>query len=216
MTDPIKILIAEDHRLFREGLVNLLGESPEIDVIDQAEDGMEVINKVEALMPDIILMDISMPGLNGIEATSILKKKYPGIKIIILSMHSEQSYVEQALKEGAMGYLIKDSTYDQLIHAIRIVYSGGKFLSNEITETLISDYLYKKKHIPISNSDLSERQVEVLQLIADGTSTREISEMLFISMKTVGTHKQKILEKLNFKTNADLVKYALRHGLTTL
>jgi len=213
---PIKILIADDHQLFREGLANLLIKAQDIEILGQAEDGHDVVQKADLLKPDIILMDISMPGFNGVEATSILKKTHPEIKIIALSMHADNQYVKQILSQGAMGYLVKSCTYDQLIHAIKLVYTGKKYLSEEITETLIDDYLEVKKDTPVSDPDLTKREVQVLHLIAKGVPTREISEMLFISIKTVGSHKQKILEKLNLKTNADLIKYAIKKGMTSI
>jgi len=212
----IKILIADDHQLFREGLVNLLAQAADIEILGQAENGNEVIQKAELLKPDIILMDISMPGLNGVEATGILKRTQPAIKIIALSMHSETQFVKQMLSQGAMGYLIKNCTYDQLIHAINMVYSGKKYLSEEVTESLIDDYLEIKKSPPFPDPILTKREIEVLNLIAKGITTKRISEMLFISIKTVGSHKQKILEKLNLKTNADLIKFAIKKGMTSI
>lgn len=213
---PIKILIADDHRLFREGLVNLLSQAPDIQVLGQSEDGQDIIQKAELLKPDIILMDITMPGLNGVEATGILKRTHPEIKIIALSMHSDNQYIKQILSQGAVGYLVKNCTYDQLIHAINLVYSGKKYLCEEIAETLIGDYLEIKKDNLLSDPNLTKRELEVLNLIAKGIPTREISEMLFISIKTVGSHKQKILEKLNLRTNADLIKYAIKKGMTSI
>ena len=213
---PIKILIADDHRLFREGLVNLLGESEEIEIVGQAENGREVIQLAESLKPDIILMDITMPELSGIEATSILKRTCPDINIIALSMHSDQQYIKQALMEGAMGYLYKNCTYNQLIFAIKQVYSGKKYLSDEITESLISDYIEPDKKPTAATIHLTKREHEVLKLIAEGVPTKDISKKLFISIKTVGSHKQKLLEKLELKSNADLIKYALRNGIISL
>ena len=161
---PIKILIADDHQLFREGLANLLIKAQDIEILGQAEDGHDVVQKADLLKPDIILMDISMPGFNGVEATSILKKTHPEIKIIALSMHADNQYVKQILSQGAMGYLVKSCTYDQLIHAIKLVYTGKKYLSEEITETLIDDYLEVKKDTPVSDPDLTKREVQVLHL----------------------------------------------------
>jgi DNA-binding NarL/FixJ family response regulator len=213
---PIKILIADDHKLFREGLVNLLAESKDIVIVGEAEDGRQVIQKTELLKPDIVLLDIAMPKLNGIEATAILKSKNPDLKIIVLSMYSDRQFVKQALEGGAMGYMCKNCTYEQLIHAINLVNSGKKYLSDDITEILINDYIDPVKSTLDANPELSERELEVLVFIAEGLSTKEISDKLFISVKTIGTHKQKILEKLELKTNADIIKYAIKNGLSSL
>ena len=212
----IKILIADDHQLFREGLVNLLSDSSEIEIIAQAEDGKETIEKARKLNPDIVIMDIGMPVINGIEATGILQKELPDIKVIALTMHSDKHYVKGMLEAGACGYLFKNCTYDQLIEAINTVYAGKKYLSDIITEVIIQDYMGKEENIPNDDPDLTERESEILKLFAEGKQTREISELLFVSVKTVGTHKQHILEKLNLKTITDLIKYALKKGIISL
>ena len=210
----IKVLIADDHQLFREGLVNLLFSAPDIEVIAQAEDG--AIEKAKHFKPDVILIDIAMPNMNGIDATRQLKKEMPDIKIIAVSMHSDRQYVKGVLEAGADGYLLKNCTYRQLTDAIQSVYEGKKFLSEDITELVISGYLNYSENEDDGYSELSEREKEIFKLFAEGKTTREISEKLFISVKTVGTHKQHILEKLDLKTNADIVKYALKKGLIHL
>ncbi len=212
----IKVLIADDHQLFREGLVNLLSSAPDVEVIAEAEDGVQATEKAKKLKPDVVLIDIGMPNMNGIEATKLLKKDAPEIKIIAVSMHSDRQFVKGILEAGADGYLLKNCTYRQLIDAIQSVYSGKKYLSDDITEMIIKGYLDPSETESESYTDLSEREMEILKLYAEGKSTREISEKLFISVKTVGTHKQHILEKLGLKTNADLVKYAIREGLIQL
>ncbi|MCK4406713.1 MAG: response regulator transcription factor [Bacteroidales bacterium] len=212
----IKILIADDHQLFREGLINLLSDSSEIEVIAQAEDGKEAIIKAKKFNPDIVIMDIGMPVMNGVEATKILKKELPDIKVIAISMYSDKHFIKGMLEAGASGYLLKSCTYDQLIEAINAVYSGKKYLSNKITEVIIHDYLGKEEEIPNNDPKLSERESEILKLFAEGKTSREISELLFVSVKTVGTHKQHILEKLELKTTTDLVKYALKKGIISL
>lgn len=212
----IKVLIADDHQLFREGLVNLLSSAPDIDVIAEAKDGKEATEKAKKLKPDVVLIDIGMPGMNGIEATRILKKDLPGLKIIAVSMHSDRQFVKGILEAGADGYLLKNCTYRQLIEAVQSVYSGKKYLSDDITEMVIQGYLDPAEDNPDKDSELSERETEVLKLYAEGKSTRDISEKLFISVKTVGTHKQHIYEKLGLKSNADMVKYAIKEGLIQL
>jgi len=212
----IKILIADDHQLFREGLVNLLADSPEIEIVAHAEDGKDAVEKAIIYNPDIVIMDIGMPVLTGIEATALLKSKRPEINVIALSMHSDKHYIKGALEAGAAGYLFKNCTYPQLIEAIETVNAGKKYLSEKITEVLIDDYLDKADSVDNTTEELTEREMDVLKLIADGKSTREISEQLFVSVKTVGTHKQHILKKLNLKTNVDIIKYALKNGIISL
>jgi DNA-binding NarL/FixJ family response regulator len=212
----IKVLIADDHQLFREGLVNLLASAPDIEVIAQAKDGKDAIEKTYQLKPDVVLIDIGMPQMNGIDATRQLKKEMPEIKIIAVSMHSDRQYVKGILEAGADGYLLKNCTYHQLTDAIQSVFSGKKILSDDITDLVIKGYLEPAEVENDGFADLSEREVEILQLYAEGKSTREISEKLFISVKTVGTHKQHILEKLNLKNNADIIKFALKKGMIHL
>ncbi len=212
----IKVLIADDHQLFREGLVNLLSSAPDIEVIAEAEDGRDATEKTKKLKPDVVLIDIGMPHMNGIEATRVMKKDLPDLKIIAVSMHSDRQFVKGILEAGADGYLLKNCTYKQLIDAIQSVNSGKKYLSDDITEMIIKGYLDPSDTETESYTELSEREMEILKLYAEGKSTREISEKLFISVKTVGTHKQHILEKLGLKTNADIVKYAIKEGLIQL
>lgn len=210
------VLIADDHQLFREGLVNLISSAPDVEVVAEAKDGREATEKAKKLKPDVVLIDIGMPEMNGIEATRIIKKDNRQVKVIAVSMHSDRQFVKGALEAGADGYLLKNCTYRQLIDAIQSVISGKKYLSDDITEMVIQGYLDPEETAPENQADLSERELEVLKLYAEGKSTREISEKLFISVKTVGTHKQHIFEKLGLKSNADMVKYAIKEGLIQL
>lgn len=212
----IKVIVADYHHLFREGLVNLLTDSDESEVVAQAENGKEAIDAVRKYKPDVVLMDVGMPIIDGIKATEILTKEILDIKIIAISMHSEKHYIKGMLEAGAYGYLLKSCTYDQLLNAINTVYSGKKYIDEEVTEVIILDYLGKVEDAPGKGNKLSKREREVLKLIAEGKSSREISEDLFVSVKTVGTHKQNILEKLELKTTTDLVKYALKNGIIHL
>jgi len=212
----IRIIIADDHRLFREGLVNLLSESKDIEIVAQAENGRDVIEKAKELIPNVVIMDIGMPIINGVEATKQLFKELPAIKVIALSMHSDKQYIKGMLEAGASGYLFKNCAYDELIEAIHTVNSGKKYLSDMITEIMIQDYLGKEESNPESNTELTERESEILKLIAEGVPTSEISELLFVSVKTIGTHKQHLLEKLNLKTSTDLIKYAIKKGIVSL
>ncbi len=212
----ISIIIADDHKLFREGLVNLLSGSPEINIIAEAENGGQVIEQVSKLLPDVVIMDIGMPGINGVEATKILREQNPGVKIIALSMHSDSHYIRGMLEVGASGYLLKNSTYDQVLAAIKNVHQGKKYLSSSITEVLIDNYLGKNEDDPDDHDILTSREFEILKLYAEGKSTREIAKNLFVSVKTIGTHKQNILEKLKLKSTADMVKYAIKHHIIVL
>jgi DNA-binding NarL/FixJ family response regulator len=211
-----KVLIADDHQLFREGLVNLITSAPDIEVIAEAKDGKEATEKAQKLKPDVVLIDIGMPVMNGIEATRIIKKENPKIKVIAVSMHSDRQFVKGVLEAGADGYLLKNCTYRQLIEAVQSVISGKKYLSDDITEMVIQAYLDPEDETSEGQKDLSDRELEVLKLYAEGKSTREIGEKLFISVKTVGTHKQHIFEKLDINSNADMVKYAIKEGLIQL
>lgn len=212
----IRILITDDHQLFREGIANLLSASPQIEIVGQAENGQQAIEKAKQLKPDIVIMDLSLPVVNGVDATRILHKEVPATKVLVLSMHADKNYIKEALEAGASGYLFKDCTYDQLIEAINTVYQGKKYLSNKITEVLIHDYLNRDEVTPDNDQGLSERESEILRLIAEGKSTREIADSLFISVKTVGTHKQHVLEKLNLQSTAGLIKYAIKKGIVGL
>ena len=212
----IKVLVVDDHKLFREGIVTLLFSADNIEVVAQAEDGLDAIEKAKHYKPDVVLLDITMPRMNGIEATKKLKALMPKIKIVSLSMHSEKQYVKGVLEAGADGYLLKNCTYRQLTEAIQSVYDGKKYLSEDITGMVISGYLTPSGSEASEYEKLSVREKEIFHLFAEGKSTREISELLFISVKTVNTHKQNILEKLELKSNTELVKYALKNGLINL
>lgn len=212
----IKVLIADDHQLFREGLITLLHSAEDIEVIAQAEDGQDAIDKSTTFGPDVLLIDIAMKKMNGIEATKILKKQKPEVKIIAVSMHSDKQYVKGMLEAGADGYLLKNCTYRQLTDAIYSTYEGKKFLSEDITKVVIDGYLNSEQLVSDNYSQLSDREKEIFILLAEGHSTREIGDKLFISVKTVGTHKQNILEKLKLKTSSDIVKFAIKKGLINL
>lgn len=210
----IRLIIADDHKIFREGLINLLSVSGNIEIIDQAENGRQAIEKADLLNPDILIMDIGMPILNGIEATNILHKKKPDIKVIALTMYAEKHFIKGMFDAGAYGYLFKNCAYEELIDAITMVYNGKKYVSDKITEILIDDYIGKPS-IEGKESNLSKREVEILKLIAEGKSSKEISELLFVSIKTVGTHRKNVLDKLGLNTTADLVKYAIKKEIIT-
>ncbi|GAB1452526.1 response regulator transcription factor [Draconibacterium sp.] len=212
----IQVLIVDDHQLFREGVVTLLSSAENIEVIAQAQDGQDAIEKVKQFNPDVVLLDIAMPRMNGIEATRKLKLLKPDIKIVILSMHLEKEYVKGVLEAGADGYLVKNCTYLQLTDAIHSVHAGKKYLSQDIADQVISGYLSPSESKENDFDKLSEREKEIFLLFAEGKSAREIGDILFISIKTVNTHKQNLLEKLNLKSNAEMIKYALKNGFIQL
>lgn len=211
----INLLIADDHRLFRESLANLLVNNS-IHVIAQASNGKEAIEKTGELEPDIVLMDIGMEGMDGITATKVIKEEFPEVKIIGLSMYADKNYIKGMLEAGAHGYLLKNCTYAQLKEAIHTVYRGNKYLTDEVTKIVVDDLLLDKGHEKNFQEVLTKRELEVLKLYAEGYSTREIAEKLFVSSKTVATHKQHILKKINLKSVADMMKFSLKSGLIPL
>ncbi|MDA8244373.1 MAG: response regulator transcription factor [Elusimicrobia bacterium] len=212
-----KILICDDHKIFREGLRSLLEQHSGISVAGEARDGLEAVRLVRELAPDLVIMDISMPGLNGIEATRKLAKLRRPPQVIALSMHNDRKYVTEILKAGARAYLLKDSAFDELLDAIKAVACGRYFLSAGITSIVLDDYLKGPSRDPRSAFTLlSDREREVLQLLAEGMSTKEISRNLELSVKTVETHRKRIMEKLAIKTIAGLTRYAVREGLVSL
>ncbi|MAT59041.1 MAG: DNA-binding response regulator [Ignavibacteriae bacterium] len=216
----IKVFLADDHNLIRAGIKSLISEFSGIEVIGEAEDGREAIDKIIELKPDIVLLDIKMKELNGLEVTARLNKEYPDVLIIILSMHSNEEYVVQALKAGASGYLLKDSLPSELEIAIKSVMKGKTYLSPTVSQKLVTDYL---KRVSDADADtekdlgvfdlLTARQREVLQLIAEGNSTKEIADKLHVSIKTIETHRAQIMERLQIFNLQGLVKYAIKTGL---
>lgn len=213
----VSILIADDHRLFRHGLRTLLDKQSDMKVVGETTDGAETVSAALELKPDIVLMDISMPDLNGIEATRRLVAQDAGAGIIMLSMHSDRRFVTESLKAGAMGYLLKDCAFDEVLAAVRSVREGAIYLSRCVRGTVIRDYVAMTRSAPDSVfAVLSAREREVLQLLAEGKSTKEIAGKLNVSVKTVETHRKQIMDKLDIHSVAELTKYAVREGLTPL
>ncbi len=213
----LRIMLADDHRLFRDGLRTLLSQQSDMEVVGEAVDGPAVLTSARELRPDILLMDISMPGLNGIEATRRVLAEYPAIRIIMLSMHADQRYVSESLRAGALGYVLKDSAIDELLTAIRTVSRGQRFLSGSIASVILEEYVaLAKERANSAFSTLSPREREVLQLLAEGRSTKEMAAHLHVSVKTVESHRKQIMDKLNIHSVAELTKYAIREGLTPL
>jgi DNA-binding NarL/FixJ family response regulator len=213
----IRLLLADDHRLFRDGLRTLLARDSEIEVVAETCDGLETVQAVNSFKPHVILMDISMPNMNGIESTRRIAKEHPKTRIIILSMHSDRRFVLESFRAGAFGYVLKDCSVDTLLDAIHCVFKNQFYLDKTIAKIVIKDYVNLNAEKPDSLfAVLSPREREVLQLMAEGYSTKEIADKISISIKTVETHRKQLMDKLNIHNIAQLTKYAIREGLTTL
>jgi len=214
----IRILVADDHKIMREGLRALLDKQSDMQVVAEAEDGLTTVRLARELAPDVVIMDIAMPDLNGIGATKKIKAELPNVKVIALSMHSDRRFIAEMFRSGASGYLLKDHSFEELSNAIRVVVSNRIYLSPSIAGIVIEDYvrqLQKDEVSPVTDV-LTDREVEVLQLIAEGHSTKDIAFRLHVSAKTIETHRRQIMEKLDLFSIAELTKYAIRQGLTTV
>lgn len=213
----IKILIADDHKILRQGIRSLLAPQPDFEVVGETADGPETLKETFKLKPDVVLMDIGMPNLNGFEATRQIKKKQPEVKVLVLTMYQDDEYVLQALQSGASGYVLKDVAVEELVTAIRAVNNDQYYLSPSISRTVIDAYLRKTEKGEREPSELlTAREKEIVQLIAEGYTNKEIAAKLYISVKTVDAHRSHIMEKLDIHDVALLVKYAIRKGLTDL
>ena len=213
----IKVLLVDDHAIIREGLRSLLEKQPEMEVIADTDDGRKARQLVGELSPDIVIMDITMPGLNGIEATRQITAELPDVKVIALSIHSKRRYVADMLSAGATGYILKECLFDELVAAIKAVAAGGRYLSPRITDVVVSDYVKRLSASPDSPFEaLKAREREVLQLVAEGKSTKQIALELHVSTKTIEANRRQIMDKLNIHSIAELTKYAVREGLTTI
>jgi len=214
----VKILLADDHKIVRDGLRSLIEKQPNMQVIGEACDGRTTVSFVKELMPNVVIIDIGMPDLNGIEATRQITQENPNVKVIALSMHSDRRFVLRMLEAGASGYLLKDSAFDELSLAINTVVGGKIYLSPAIAGIVVEDFV---RHSPSNATgpvaiDLTPREREVLQLLAEGKSTKQIASHLNVSVKTVETHRRQVMEKLDIHSVAELTKYAVREGLTSL
>ena len=213
----IRVLIADDHTIMRAGLRSLLEKEDQIEVVAEAENGRKAVQLAVTHKPDVVVMDVSMPDLNGIEATSQVLESLPEAKVIALSMHSDKRFVMGMLRAGAFGYLLKDCASQELANAIVSVASNKKYLSPDIAGVVIDDSLYGgRQGGETVSSMISAREREVLQLIAEGWSTKQIAAHLYVSVKTIETHRRQIMKKLDLHNIADLTKYAIREGLTSV
>ena len=214
----IRVLIADDHKIVRQGIRKLLEAEPDLEVVGEALDGREVVKKASQLKPDLVLIDIAMPNLNGLEATRQIKKALPKVKVLILTMHKNEEYVLQSLQAGASGYLLKDAAVEDLVFAIRSVHRLDSFLSPAVSKTVIGAYLSKNKSKKKLSAFevLTDREREILQLIAEGHTNQQVADTLFISVKTVEAHRSNIMRKLDIHDITELVKYAIKKGIIDL
>ncbi|HEV7129536.1 MAG TPA: response regulator transcription factor [Ktedonobacterales bacterium] len=211
----VRVLLADDHTILRAGVKMLLNAQPDIEVVGEASDGRQAVVEAQRLQPDVILMDITMPELNGIEATRQVKRLLPDVRVLVLTMHENEEYLFQMLRAGASGYMLKEAADTELISAIHIINAGSFYLSSPAQSMMVSDYLLRVRsgEERDSYSELTEREREILKLVAEGFTNNQIAERLVISPKTVDTHRTHIMDKLNLHNRAELVKYAMRRGL---
>lgn len=213
----MRIMVVDDHQLTRQGLCSLIEDSPQLNLVAEAGDGRSALRKINSTRPHVVVMDLAMPDMNGIEATRQIHRDYPEIKILALSMHTDKEYVRQALVAGCNGYVVKDCAFDELVTALQTVNDGRRYLSPQVADVVVDEYLHQP-HISKNKvyTDLSTREREVLQLIAEGYSTRAIADKLIVSVKTIETHRRNIQQTLKINSLAELTKYAVRAGLTSL
>jgi DNA-binding NarL/FixJ family response regulator len=211
----IRVLLADDHGIVRDGLRLLLEMQQDIEVVGEAATGLNVLQQIPLLRPDVVVMDISMPELNGIETADEIHTLYPEVQVVMLSMHSTSEYIFRALQAGALGYVLKEATGRELVEAVRVVHNGHRYLSHKLIETVVDDYIHQRRaENPLST--LSARERQVMQLLAEGKSHAEIADLLALSVKTVDTYSSRLMSKLDLQDLPSLVKFAIRHGLTSL
>jgi DNA-binding NarL/FixJ family response regulator len=211
----IDVLLADDHGVVRDGLRLLLEANPDIQVVGAASTGLDVLRQTPLLEPDVIVMDIAMPELSGLEATQEIRDLYPSVQTVIVSMHSTTELVFRALQAGALGYVLKESAGKEVVDAVRAVYEGRRYLSHKLIETVVDDYIHQRRaENPLATLTVRERQV--LQLVVESKSNAEIATMLSLSQKTVETYRSRLMQKLGLKDLPSLVKFAIQHGLTSI
>ena len=212
----IRILLADDHGIIRQGLCSLLEKQPDMEVVGEAEDGQKALELVRQLAPDVVIMDITMPNLNGVGATSQITKEFPGVKVLALSIHSNKRFVADMLKAGASGYILKECLFDELIEAIRTIISGNIYFSPRITDVVVDDYVDHLSEAMEPTKPLTDRERQVLQCVTEGRSVKDIAIQMHLSIKTVEFNRRQIMKKLKIHSIAELTKYAIREGLTSL
>jgi two-component system, NarL family, response regulator NreC len=212
--DRITIVLADDHRVVHEGLRSLIEAEPDLTVVGEANDGLETMRLTETLQPNVLLVDLAMPGLNGLEVTRQIRKRFPHIQVIVLSMHANEAYVAEALRSGAGGYILKESSVTDVIKGIREVAAGRRFLSVLLSQRSIDDYLERAKTAPLDPYDtLTARERQVLQMTAESQNSTEVGRRLFISPRTVEIHRQNAMRKLGLRNQGELIRYALKKGI---
>jgi DNA-binding NarL/FixJ family response regulator len=214
----INVFIADDHGVVRDGLRFLMEAQEDIEIVGESSDGFQAVRRVESLHPDVVIMDISMPRLNGIDATAFIRQQCPSAQVIILSMHVSTEHIYRALKAGARGYLIKESAGQEVVDAIRIVHAGHRYLSTQINETVIEDYiaLYGTEQPVKPLEKLSLREREIMQMVVEGNTSEKIAGLLYLSPKTVETYRSRMMQKLDIKDMPTLVKFAIKQGIASL
>jgi len=217
MKDQYRVLIAEDHTILRDGLRSLLAGSEEFEVVGEAQDGRDAVRAAESLLPDIVLMDLSMPKMSGLGAIKEIKRQAPEVKILALTVHKSEEYVLATLKAGANGYVLKDATHAELLMALKNIVRGKRYLSPGISEKVIEGYLQGKSEIKEKSAwdSLTQREREILKLIAEGSKNKDIAEYLFISTKTVEKHRANLMKKLDLHNVAELTAFAIEKGLVS-
>ncbi len=224
MTKPVRVLLVENHGLVRAGVAGLLRNLPNVEVVAQAADGYEALSLIRESRPTLVLTDIAMPNLNGMEMLARITKEYPGVRVLMMSMYTDEEHVRHALRLGAAGFLSKDSTPAELTRAIEVVSQGNVYLSPKITSILLNDYLPRlqgERTKPTSQereplTHLTPRQREILQLVAEGRSTKDIATLLKMKVKTVEVHRARLMKRLDIHDTAGLVRYAVRYGIVAL
>ncbi len=212
-----RVLLVDDHELFLEGLRGLLEKAPDIEQVGAARDGFEAMEQVELLKPDVVLMDMTMPRLNGIQATQQITERFPGVKVLALSMHGDRRFIVESLKVGARGYVLKECTSQELCTAIGVVMSGQYYLAPPVMSVIVEDYLrLLAAEDEADNCPLSDRELDVLKLLVKGCNAKQIAEQLNISKNTVDTHRRHVLDKLGCNSMAELTRYAIREGYLDL
>ncbi len=213
----IRIILADDHQLFRDGIKSLLEDVGDITVTGEASNGKELLDMLKGLTPDLIILDITMPDISGIEITKIIADEYPSVNVLILSMHNEEEFIINTLKAGAKGYLPKDIGKTELLQAIYKIHSGSEYFSKNISDTFLKNFIHRTKiGLEGDNPVLTPREIEIVKLVSEGFKNQEIADKLFISVRTVDAHKNNIMKKLKLKSTVDIVKFAIKNNLIKL
>ncbi len=212
---PVKILLVDDHQVLREGLRSMLERQSDMKVVGEAPDGTVALRLVRELKPDLVIMDVNMPGMDGIDVTRLISRDHPEVKVLALSMYLRKTFITEMLKSGAAGYLLKESAFAEIVEAIHAVLRGDKYVSNRVAGLLVDEYVQQGQRDP-NQVHLTKRELEVVRMLADGKSSKEIAVITGTSVKTVDACRRRVMQKLEVRSIAELVKYAIREGLTTV